>query len=472
MPLVAGTRLGPYEILAPIGEGGMGAVYHAQDRRIGRVVAIKVVRPDRLSDEKARDRFIHEARSIGALNHPNIATLYDVALAGEIPHIVMEYLPGGSLDERLRRGRLTFAEAISVATDISSGLAHAHSHGIIHRDLKPTNILFTSSGAPKIIDFGLAQTDDGSELTEPGKVVGTAAYMSPEQATGKHVDQRSDLFSLGVILYQMASGRNPFKCDSVAATLHSIAYDTAPPLATVRPDFPQSFSRLVDGLLSKAPEDRPTLPQAVSELRGVPTVDTGSTETMLPESTQGSAPATSVRHRWLVPLAAILLIVVAATAWWTQRWMGPRIPDSRQLIVLPFDNLSREPTDQAFCDGVVELLTSSLTQMERFHSTLWVIPSADVRRLQLHSVGDARKAFPVNLAVTGSLQADGDRMLVVLNRSDAVSLRQIASRIIPVSRAERSQLTTLLTSALLSLLELTSGETPKAGPKVLTANDA
>lgn len=184
-------------------------------------VAIKVVRSDRISDGKARDRFIREARSIGGLHHPNIATLYDVALSGDTPHIVMEYLPGGSLEERLRRGRLSLGEILSVATAVASGLAHAHLHNVVHRDLKPANIFFFGDGIPKIIDFGLAQTGGGTELTRPGLVMGTADYMSPEQACGKPVDHRSDLFSLGVILYQMASGRSPFRCDSIPATLEA-----------------------------------------------------------------------------------------------------------------------------------------------------------------------------------------------------------------------------------------------------------
>ena len=467
---VASENLAAYELHEKLGEGGMGVVYRAEDRRIGRTVAIKMVRSDRLANEEALDRFISEARSIGALNHPNIATLYDVTLSGETPWIVMEYLPGGSLYERIRRGNLTLGEVLTVADGIASGLAHAHSHGVVHRDLKPANILFTSGGVPKIIDFGLARTRESAELTQPGVYLGTAEYMSPEQSCGEPADHRSDLFSFGVILYQMASGRHPFKRDNIAATLHCILYDAQPPMATVRPDFPASFNRIVDSLLDKHPENRPSLAYVLSELHSVETAGSGPTQTMAVPA----APARGVRRRWLATALLLLLVVLAAVGWWTRaRWMGPRLPASRQLVVLPFENLSRDPLDQAFCDGLVELLTSSLTQMERFHSTLWVIPSADVRRLQLHSVGDARKAFPVNLVVTGSLQSDGNQILVVVNLSDAATMRQIASRIVPVSRADHSQLITLLTSALLGLLDLSGGETPQgAQPKTPSAYDA
>ena len=466
-------NLSAYELLEKIGEGGMGAVYRAEDRRIGRTVAIKMVSPGSLATQEARDRFIREARSIGALNHPNIATLYDVALDGEKPYIVMEYLPGGSLHERIRSAKPTLGEILTIASGIASGLAHAHSQGVVHRDLKPANILFTSDGVPKIIDFGLARTRESGELTQPGMVVGTAAFMSPEQASGRPADQRSDIFSLGVILYLMASGNNPFRCDSIPATLHSIVYDKPPSMAKVRPDFPESFNRMVDGLLEKHPENRPGLPLLLSEIRSVDAEGSQPTQTIAIPSTP-SAPVRSAFHRWLIPALLLLGAVLSASAWWTRaRWMGPSLPASRQLVVLPFDNLSRDPLDQAFCDGLVELLTSSLTQMERFHSSLWVIPSADVRRLQLHSVGDARKAFPVNLAVTGSLQSDGDQIMVVVNLSDAANVRQIGSRIVPVSRADRGQLVARLSSALLSLLELSGGEPGRAAqPKTPSAYDA
>ena len=434
----------------------MGAVYRATDRRIGRAVAIKMIRADRLPDEAARERFAREARSIGGLNHPNVATLYDVSLTGDQPFIVMEYLPGGSLDDRLRAGPLPFAEILRHAEAIAAGLEHAHAHGVTHRDLKPANVLFSAAGVPKIIDFGLATLPESPTITTPGAAVGTAEYMSPEQASGEAADSRSDIFTFGVMLYHMASGRNPFQCDSLPATLHKIVYDPPPPLPDVRHGLPAAFVRLVNSLLEKRAENRPqrmsdvigdlrTIEQSVS---GVP----GATETML------AAPAKphGRRRGWLA--AAIVLAVLAGAAIWRIASRPARhLPATRELVILPFDNLSHDPLEQAFCDGLVELLTSSLTQMERLHSTLWVIPSADVRRLQLHTVSDARKAFPVNLVVTGSLQTDGNQVLVIMNLSDAASARQIDSRIVPVSQAERGQLTPKLIAGLLDLLDLGAG---------------
>ena len=459
-----------YELQEKLGEGGMGAVYRAADRRIGRTVAIKMIRADRLANPRARERFSREARSIGALNHSNIATLYDVVLTGESPCIVMEYLPGGSLEQRLQQGPLSLGEILRYAAGIASGLAHAHEHGLVHRDLKPANILFSQDDVPKIIDFGLARMPESSDLSQPGVVMGTAEYMAPEQARGEQADLRSDIFSFGLILYQMAAGRHPFRSDSIPATLHRIVYDPAPPLATVRPDFPAKFARTVDALLQKRPEDRQSLREVIANVRALEASGSGATETMAVPV----PPPRKRSFRW--PAVALLVVaLVVAAGWFTRaRWMPSKLPASRQLVVLPFENLSRDPLEQAFCDGLVELLTSSLSQMERFHSTLWVIPSADVRRLQLHSVGDARKAFPVNLAVTGSLQTDEDRVLVIVNLSDATTTRQIGSRIIPVQRTDRSQLTSRLTSALLDLLDLGAGGQAPRGvqPKVASAYDS
>jgi serine/threonine-protein kinase len=372
----------------------------------------------------------------------------------------MEYLSGGSLEKHIAGAPMRLPEILGCAIQIASGLQHAHTHGVIHRDLKPSNILSSADGTLKIIDFGLAQTPDGPGLTQQGVMMGTAQYMSPEQACGRAVDRRSDIFSFGIILYQMAAGRNPFAARDIPATLHRIAYEPLPPLEACRKDLPPALTGLIGSLVEKNPDERPqSLAPVVETLRSLDaSLKYGATATMPSSRTLQRLPAKRRLAFWLVTL-----LLICTAGWWAKnRLLQTKMPATRQLVVLPFDSLSHDPLEQAFCDGLVELLTSSLTQMERFHKTLWVIPSADVRRLQLHSVSDARKAFPVNLAVTGSLQTDGGQTLVIVNLSDAATTRQIASRIVPVSANERAQLMPKLTSALLEMLDLAAEDSDRA----------
>src|SRR2546427_544957 len=215
MPLSVGTRLGPYEILAPIGAGGMGEVFRAQDTRLHRTVAIKVLPRERVADPERKRRFLQEARAASALNRPNIVTLHDIANDSGVDYLVMEYVPGKSLDKLIAHKGLPLAEAIGYATQIAGALAAAHAAGIVHRDIKPANVMVTAESQVKVLDFGLAKLVErapgpegetetlDSALTEAGTVLGTVAYMSPEQASARSLDHRTDIFSCGIVLYEM-----------------------------------------------------------------------------------------------------------------------------------------------------------------------------------------------------------------------------------------------------------------------------
>ena len=219
MPLSAATKLGPYEIVAPVGEGGMGEVYRARDTRLNRSVAIKVLPQAIAADSDRMRRFEQEARSIAALNHPNILSIYDVGVEDGTSYLVTELLEGETLRERLNRGSLPVRKAVEIAMQIAYGLAAAHERGIIHRDLKPENIFLTKDGHVKLLDFGLAKDQTAAALansansatltmrTAPGVVMGTAPYMAPEQVRGEVVDYRADIFSFGAVLYEMLSGK-------------------------------------------------------------------------------------------------------------------------------------------------------------------------------------------------------------------------------------------------------------------------
>ena len=215
-----GRVVSHYEILAKLGEGGMGVLYKARDSRLDRLVALKILRPDKVKDPERRRRFVQEARAASALNHPHIVTVYDIGEADGVHFIAMEYVEGTTLADRIGRRGLPLPDALKHAAQIADALAQAHAKGIVHRDLKPANVMVTADGSTKVLDFGLAklvetdvsegETTEFNPLTEEGMIVGTAAYMSPEQAQGRRVDARSDIFSFGSVLYEMVTGRRAF----------------------------------------------------------------------------------------------------------------------------------------------------------------------------------------------------------------------------------------------------------------------
>src|SRR5437764_2339504 len=258
MPITPESMLGPYRIAGIVGEGGMGVVYRAKDTRLGRDVAIKVLTHVAIEDQERLLRFEQEARATGILNHPNLLTIYDVGHEGGTPYIVSELLQGETLRDRLHRGPLPARRAVDAALQVAQGLAAAHEKGIIHRDLKPENIFLTRDGRAKILDFGIAKLtspiNEGafqSAATEPGMVLGTVGYMSPEQVRGEQVDSRSDIFAFGAILYEMLSGTRAFKRNSSIETLGAILKEEPPDLTEQLPNVPQSLERLVRRCLEK-----------------------------------------------------------------------------------------------------------------------------------------------------------------------------------------------------------------------------
>ncbi|HEY3124868.1 MAG TPA: serine/threonine-protein kinase, partial [Thermoanaerobaculia bacterium] len=274
MPLASGSRLGPYEILSPIGAGGMGEVYKARDTRLERTVAIKVLPAHLSSSPELRQRFEREAKTISQISHPHICALYDVNREGETEYLVMEYLEGETLMDRLSRGPLPAEQLLRYGVEIADALDKAHRQGIVHRDLKPANVMLTKSGV-KLLDFGLAKFHAGATesavsgvsrlateaqmnapLTERGTVLGTFQYMSPEQLEGKEADARSDIFAFGCVLYEMATGRKAFTGKSQASLIGSILRDDPPAISEIAPMTPPALNRVVKTCLAKDPEDR------------------------------------------------------------------------------------------------------------------------------------------------------------------------------------------------------------------------
>src|ERR1700675_1937509 len=266
MALTSGTKLGPYEIVSPLGAGGMGEVYRSRDPRLKREVAIKVLPQAFSLDADRLRRFEQEALATAALNHPNILAVFDIGTSEGSPYVVSELLEGETLRDRLRGGSLALRKTLDYALQVAHGLAAAHDKGIVHRDLKPDNLFVTKDGRVKILDFGLAkltQPRDASgaeatmaEGTEPGMVMGTVGYMSPEQVRGKMADHRSDIFAFGTILYEMVTGKQTFRKSTSAETMTAILNEDPPSISQVTAATPPGLQRVVHRCLEKNPEQR------------------------------------------------------------------------------------------------------------------------------------------------------------------------------------------------------------------------
>jgi serine/threonine protein kinase len=345
MGLESGVQLGPYEILAPIGAGGMGEVYRARDPRLNREVAIKVLPADRLADEGRRQRFLREARAAATLTHPHIVTIHEVESADGVDFLVMEYVRGKSLDALIPRTGLRLGETLRIGIAIADALAAAHARGIIHRDLKPANVVIGADGAVKVLDFGLAkllheenepsdpsaQTHVVEDLTEAGQRMGTLAYMAPEQATGTPVDARADIFSFGAMLYEMATGQRAFAGKTATETLSAVLEKQPAPPSTLVPSLPHDLERTILRCLRKDPAKRF---QTMADVR----VDLA--EIKEESDSSRTTPATTVRQqprRLFAGTALLLLIAIGWAVWWwntrapSESTSAPSAPTERHL---------------------------------------------------------------------------------------------------------------------------------------------
>jgi serine/threonine protein kinase len=328
-----GTRLGAFEILGPLGAGGMGEVYRARDTRLDRDVAIKVLSRNLAADSRGRERFEREARAVSRLTHPHICTLYDVGSAEidgrDVPFLVMELLEGETLAERLHRGALPIAQAIHVAIEILDALAAAHAMGIVHRDLKPANIMLTKAGV-KLLDFGLSQlraparaaahatgTKGEDPLTAPGAVLGTIPYMAPEQVRGGEVDARTDLFAFGAVFYEMLTGRRAFNATSEPALIATILEQDPPPLTVEQLSVPPALDGLVRACLAKDPAERwQNAADVALALRGFAQGRASSNPQRITDSPSGRAEILHVRRSWRLHAGwAAVAMLVGLLAW-------------------------------------------------------------------------------------------------------------------------------------------------------------
>ena len=442
-----------YRVLGVAGAGGMGVVYRALDVRLNRTVALKFLPPELNESARERERFLREARTACSLDHPNIGVIHSIEeTADGQAFIVMAYYEGSSLAQRIAEGPLAPREAVEIAAQMAQGLAEAHAHGIVHRDVKPSNVMLTSAGMAKIVDFGLALVVS-SRLSTQTSVAGTFAYMSPEQISGRAVDPRCDIWALGAVLVEMLTGVSPFQRDSVPAICLAILNDAPQRVDTI----PEPLQPVAYRALAKDPERRfascreflAALERAAQDLpaeSGAEAVTqppgrsrrwaNAETRRAREDATQ-STWAMPARRRRILPAALIAagsLLALAAAATWFVPALRQRAalllgvtPPEKHIAVLPFDNVGTNPENVALADGLMDSLAGRLSNLDVGNQSLWVIPDSEVRRRHITDPEQAQKELGANLVVKGSMERDGSDIRLTVNLIETRDLRLMGS---------------------------------------------
>jgi len=428
---LTGACVGRFAIRALLGKGGMGEVYRADDTRLKRPVALKRVSRKLGADPSARQRIFKEAERASALNSPHIAAVYDVLEENGEVFLVMEYVEGSSLRQRLwASGRFPISEFLDLALQCAEALAAAQKKGIVHRDIKPENILITPGGQAKILDFGLAKhlpAPGEEEVTVSGEslqwsLAGTPGYMAPEVLLGGQADHRSDIFALGVVFYEMLTGRHPFGVENRPTTAGSILQLTPAPVRQLAPGVPAELQRIIAKMLAKSPDERyATAADLLADLHAL-------------ERGHPFLVSTAPRPHWArwvgrsIAVVVLLLLALGITPIARQHWkrwfVGADLPEKKNLAVLPFEVVGEEPGAHAFAQGLAETLTGKLAQLTDNYP-LQVIPPSEVRAQQVGSVEQARIGLGANLVLEGSLRRSGSQVRVTYHLVDSRTRQQL-----------------------------------------------
>lgn len=481
--LLLGQTLSHYRIAEKIGGGGMGVVFKAEDTRLHRFVALKFLPPELSTDSHALARFRREAQAASALNHPHICTIHDIGEESGHAFIAMELLEGETLKEKIQQGSLAVREVLEIARQIAEGLAAAHEKGIVHRDLKPANVFVSRTGQSKILDFGLAKVlpkrvvedpaiteptaDPEDALTSPGMAIGTVAYMSPEQVRGEKLDARSDLFSFGVVLYEMATGRMAFPGNTCGVIFEAILNRAPVPPMQLRPELPVRLTEIIAKALEKNASVRyQQAAEICADLRRLQRDwEPGRDESAAAGRKEGRERVAGGTGRWVLARWAYLAVLLgcalalagattlvfpdASRATW-QRLFGPALPPQKNLVVLPFRSVDQQASEEAYCNGFTETVTAKLAQIDALQ-----VPSAlDVRTRGVATTEDARKNFGANLVLVPTWQHFQDQARINLSLVDPKTGRQLRTETITESTSDLLHLQDQVVSKASRMLQL------------------
>lgn len=404
---------GKYKIVGEVGHGGMGVVYKAEDVKLKRCVALKFLPPQLTDSPELKERFLVEAQAAAALNHPNICVIHEVGEDEARPYIAMEFVEGETLRDRIRRGPLKTHEALEIAVQTASGLGEAHRKGIIHRDVKSANIMVTEKGQAKVMDFGLAKLQGGSSLTRSQTTIGTVAYMSPEQARGQDLDPRTDVWSLGVVLYEMLAGKLPFRGDHDQTVIYAILHHEPEALEKARPDMPSGLEQIVGQALAKKPADRyRSMEELGTDLEAV----AEGLRPLKARPRRAGRKILGIRAAYLYAAVPVLLALLLGlnVGGLRDRILGRNGTSARaiRLAVLPFANLTGDPQQEFFSDGLTQQMNAQLGGLNP--QTLSVIGYASVARYKKTNtpIDQIGRELGVEYVLEGGAQREGTRVRI------------------------------------------------------------